>query len=40
MSLLFADTGERVTLTAGPDGGEVLVMQFPSGIEPQREQER
>jgi hypothetical protein len=40
MSLLFADTGEHVTLTAGPDGGEVLVMQFPSGIEPEREEDR
>jgi hypothetical protein len=39
MSLMFVDTGESVTLTAGPEGGEVLVMQFPSGVEPQRGEE-
>jgi hypothetical protein len=38
MSLLFVDTGGSISLTAGPDGGEVLVMQFPSGIEPAREE--
>jgi hypothetical protein len=34
MSLLYTERGESVSFTAGSDGGEVLVMQFPSGIEP------
>lgn len=37
LSLLYAGRGESVAFTAGPEGGEVLVMQFPSGIEPAEE---
>jgi hypothetical protein len=37
MSLLYTEKDESVTFTAGVDGGEVLVMQFPSGIEPAKE---
>lgn len=34
LALLFVDVGEQVTFAAGPDGGEVVVMQFPRQIEP------
>jgi hypothetical protein len=34
MALLFVDAGEEITYGAGPDGGEVVVMQFPERIEP------
>jgi hypothetical protein len=34
LTLVFVDSGETVTLTAGDDGAEVLVMQFPGKIEP------
>jgi hypothetical protein len=38
MALLFLNSGERVAIKGGPQGGEVLVMQFPSGVEPRREE--
>lgn len=34
MALLFVEAGEEVAYTAGPEGGEVVVMQFPERIEP------
>jgi hypothetical protein len=33
LALLFVDGGDSVSFVAGPDGGEVLVMQFPNRIE-------
>ena len=38
MTLLYTGRGESVSFTAGEDGGEVLVMQFPRGIEPATEE--
>ena len=34
MTLLFVHPNETITHTAGPHGGEVLIMQFPHTIEP------
>jgi hypothetical protein len=34
LALMFVEPGERIAFTAGADGGEVLVMQFPATIEP------